>query len=222
MKILFALLIFYSGIVSAQSQASGTPPMLFKEYLFDMPVSDFTDAAGYFDCSEDFGGLARCLDEIDFLEEKPALALRFNDKKLATVLLWSEFDEKIYAKVFGALSKNFTLVMMRSKTDSLDLIALEKKVPDRKAFTAKITEYETLHLRGGQLSYIFIEETPQTLRKAQSAAGAEANAPEHARAVEMKVIESEGKAFLIVEFSLPRLNLKRMQDTIKNVKSEKF
>ena len=35
MKILFALLIFYSGIVSAQSQASGTPPMLFKEYLFD-------------------------------------------------------------------------------------------------------------------------------------------------------------------------------------------
>ena len=67
------------------------------------------------------------MDEIDFLEEKPALALRFNDKKLATVLLWSEFDEKIYAKVFGALSKNFTLVMMRSKTDSLDLIALEKK-----------------------------------------------------------------------------------------------
>ena len=91
MKILFALLIFYSGIVSAQSQPSGTPPMLFKEYLFDMPVSDFTDA-GYFDCSEDFGGLARCLDEIDFLEEKPTLVLRFNDKKLATVLLVSEFD----------------------------------------------------------------------------------------------------------------------------------
>ena len=222
MKILFALLIFYSGIVSAQPQASGTPPVLFKEYLFNMPVSDFTDAAGYFDCSEDFGGLARCLNEIDFLEEKLALALRFNDKKLATVLLVSEFDEKIYAKVFGALSKNFTLVMMRSKTDALDLVALEKKVPDRKAFAANITEYETLHLRGGQLSYIFIEETPQALRNAKTASGAEANAPEHARTVEMKAIEKDGEAFLIVEFSLPRLNLKRMQDTMKNVKSEKF
>lgn len=222
MKILFALLIFYSGIVSAQSQASGTSPVLFKEYLFGMPVSTFTDAAGYFDCSEDFGGLARCLDEIDFLEEKLALALRFNDKKLATVLLVSEFDEKVYAKVFGALSKNFTLVMMRSKTDSLDLIALEKKASDRKAFAANITEYETLHLRAGQLSYIFIEETPQTVRKAETASEAEANASEHARKVEMKVVEDDGEAFLIVEFSLPRLNLKRMQDTMKNVRGEKF
>jgi hypothetical protein len=38
----------------------------------------------------------------------------------------------------------------------------------------------------------------------------------------MKAIEKDGEAFLIVEFSLPRLNLKRMQDTMKNVKSEKF
>jgi hypothetical protein len=222
MKILLALLIFYSGIVSAQPHSNGTSPVLFKEYLFDMPVSDFTDAAGYFDCSEDFGGLARCLDEIDFLEEKLELVLRFNDKKLAAVLLVSEFNEKIYAKVFGALIKNFTLVMMRSKTDSLDLIALEKKISDRKAFAANITEYETLHLRSGQLSYIFIEETPLALRKAQTASGAEANAPKYARTVEMMVIEDDGEAFLMVEFSLPRLNLKRMQETMKNVKSEKF
>ena len=222
MKILFALLMLYGGIVSAQSQSNASSPVLFKEFLFNMPVTDFTEAAGYFDCSEDFGGLARCLDEIDFLEEKLALALRFNDKRLASVLLVSEFGEKIYAKVFGALSKNFTLVMMRGKNDALDLIALEKKSSDRKAFAADITEYETLHLRSGHLSYIFIEETPQAIRKAQTAFEAEANALEHARKVEMKAIEEDGEAFLIVEFSLPRLNQKRMQETMKNIKSEKF
>lgn len=222
MRFFLALIMFFSAVVSAQPQASGGSPVLFKDYLFDMPVSTFTEASGYFDCSEDFGGLARCLDEIDFLEEKLGLALRFNDKKLAAVLLVSEFDEKIYAKVFGALTKNFTLVMMRGKSDSLDLIALEKKVSDRKAFAANITEYETLHLRSGQLSYIFIEESPQALRKAQTASGAEAIAPDNARKVEMKVIEDDGEAFLMVEFSLPRLNQKRMQETMKNVKSEKF
>jgi hypothetical protein len=221
MKFLISLFIM-SAYALANAQAVSEAPALFKEYLFDMPVTSFIEKGGYQDCSEELGGVALCLDEIDFLEEKPALGLRFSDKKLSTVLLVTEFSEKVYAKIFGALSKNFTLVMMRSKTDFLDLIELEKKVTDRKAFAAKITEYETLHLRNGQLSYLFVEQSSQELKKARTAAEAEAQAPDRARTVELMVVEDQNEAMLMVEFSLPRLKQKKLLQTIDNVKSEKF
>ena len=221
MKFLISLLIM-SACALAHAQATNAAPALFKEYFFDMPMTSFIEKGGYQDCSEDLGGMALCLDEIDFLDEKLALGLRFSDKKLSTVLLVSEFSEKVYAKIFGTLSKNFTLVMMRGKTDFLDLIELEKKVTDRKAFVGKITEYETLHLRNGQLSYLFVEQSAQELKKARTATEAQAQAPDRARTVELMVVEDKNEATLMVEFSLPRLKQKKLLQTIDSVKSEKF
>ena len=195
---------------------------LFREFEYLSPMSQYNKAQGYFDCSKDFGGQARCKEDVKFLDEDFSLALKFSDQKLQTVVLVAEFNKNLYTKVFGAISQSFQLIAMRDKTNLFDILETRGQVSDTRKFTDMVSKFESEAMIQGKLSYYFIEEKPQALAKFKSAIQAEREAGLNARTVEMILYEDDEDVLLVLEFSLPRREMKTMQENLQNVKKEKF
>jgi hypothetical protein len=82
-------------------QSAATKEKLFKNYVYQFPLANYTEAGDYYDCSEDIGGTVRCIDDVDFLEEKFTVALVFSGDKLIMV------DQDLYGKAIAGFSKTF-------------------------------------------------------------------------------------------------------------------
>jgi len=79
--------VLVAGALLAAVQGAFAEEKLFKNYVYQTPLAKFAEATGYYDCSEDVSGTARCIDDVDFLEEKFTVALIFSGDKLMMVSL---------------------------------------------------------------------------------------------------------------------------------------
>lgn len=200
--------ILVAGAMLASAQGAFAEEKLFKNYVYQTPLAKFTEAAGYYDCSEDVGGTARCIDDVDFLEEKFTVALIFSGDKLMMVSLISPFDQNLYVKAIAGLSKSFTLVSMSDDKSVLDLVDTTRKAKSREEFSAKITNFEQVGLTAGNLTYTFLEGV--NAKGQPNAVSALATAPENTRSAELVLAGQGADAGLLIRFTFPRLEANKI------------
>lgn len=203
-----ASFVLVAGALLASAQGALAEEKLFKNYVYQTPLAKFTEAAGYYDCSEDVGGTARCIDDVDFLEEKFTVALIFSGDKLMMVSLISPFDQNLYVKAVAGLSKSFTLVSMSDDKSVLDLMDTTRKAKSREEFSAKITNFEQVGLTGGNLTYTFLEGV--NAKGQPNAVSALAAAPENTRSAELVLAGQGADAGLLIRFTFPRLEANKI------------
>lgn len=200
--------ILVAGAMLASAQGAFAEEKLFKNYVYQTPLAKFTEAAGYYDCSEDVGGTARCIDDVDFLEEKFTVALIFSGDKLMMVSLISPFDQNLYVKAVAGLSKSFTLVSMSDDKSVLDLVDTTRKAKSREEFSAKITNFEQVGLTAGNLTYTFLEGV--NAKGQPNAVSTLAAAPENTRSAELVLAGQGADAGLLIRFTFPRLEANKI------------
>ena len=111
-------LVVTSGFTSDSFAQITNNLSLFKEYIYDIPLSAFLEKDGYYDCSDETGYIARCIDNVDFLGHKFKVSLIFTDKHLTSVvLITDDFNQDIYLRAEGTLGKTFRIW---PRTTSLD------------------------------------------------------------------------------------------------------
>ncbi|MBV4539902.1 hypothetical protein [Pseudomonas vlassakiae] len=200
--------ILVAGAVLASAQGACAEEKLFKNYVYQTPLAKFTEAAGYYDCSEDVGGTARCIDDVDFLEEKFTVALIFSGDKLMMVSLISPFDQNAYVKAIAGLSNSFTLVSMNDEKSILDVFDTARKSRSKQELTTKISNFEQVALASGSLTYTFLEGlSPEGQTSAVSALAA---APENIRSAELVMAGQGAEAGMVIRFTFPRLEANKV------------
>jgi hypothetical protein len=204
---------FAAAGIFAFAQSAAAEEKLFKNYVYQSPLANYTEAAGYYDCSEDVGGTARCIDDVDFLEEKFTVALVFSGDKLIMVSLISPFDQDLYGKAIAGLSKTFTLVSMTDDKSMLDVVEVAKKVSSKDELTAKLSNFEQIGLTSGSLTYTFLEGVNA---KGQPNAVSALNAsPENIRSAELVLAGEGADAGVLIRFSFPRLEANKIIQAAK-------
>lgn len=199
---------FVAAGIFAFAQSAAADEKLFKNYVYQSPLANYTEATGYYDCSEDVGGTARCIDDVDFLEEKFTVALVFSGDKLIMVSLISPFDQDLYGKAIAGLSKTFTLVSMTDDKSMLDVVEVARKVSSKDELTAKLSNFEQVGLTSGSLTYTFLEGVNA---KGQSNAVNALNAsPENIRSAELVLAGEGADAGVLIRFSFPRLEANKI------------
>ena len=178
---------------------------LFKTYAYDAPIAKYTGVAGYYDCTADIGAPARCVDDVDFLDQKFTVALVFSSDKLASVSLFAPYDRDLYARVIGALAKTFTLVALTDGKSVLDLVDTARKTKNKDDYTAKLTNYESVALAANDLTYSFVEGL--TLDKAATnLQSLMKSAPANVRGADLVISGVDDESSIIINFSFPKLD----------------
>ncbi|MEN5305385.1 MULTISPECIES: hypothetical protein [unclassified Pseudomonas] len=195
--------ILVAGALLASAQGALAEEKLFKNYVYQTPLAKFTKAAGYYDCSKDVGGTARCIDDVDFLEEKFTVALIFSGGKLMMVSLISPFDQNAYVKAIAGLSNSFTLVSMNDEKSILDVFDTARKSRSQEELTTKISNFEQVALASGSLTYTFLEGLSADGQT--NAVSALAAAPENVRSAELVMVGQGAGAGMVIRFTFPRL-----------------
>ena len=137
--------------------AAAAQDNLFKDFTYGSPQKAYTEAKGFYDCTEYVGAAAMCKDDVDFNGEKFSLALFFSDAKLTTVSLVSRFDQDLYASALGALRQSLTLVAMSDGKTQLDLFELKWRSPGQEDYAARLSSYERAGAKSGDFTYTFLE-----------------------------------------------------------------
>lgn len=216
------LIAVCAGLFLASQAVAAEQPKLFKSWAYDAPMSAFTEAEGYYDCSADFGAKSLCTDEVEFLGHTFGAVLIPSSDRLQAVMLVSEFDQDIYVKAIGALAKGFTMVGMRGASDQFDLVEAVRSSGNIQNFQTKMNDYETLHLNQGQLTYVFLEQPAEKVRLHKSAYATTVAAPTSARTAELYVIQDAEESALLIKFTLPGLYQQQMLDSVKQAPAEDF
>lgn len=219
MRLVVAL---FAGLLFTAQAVATEQPKLFKSWAYDAPMSGFTEADGYYDCSADFGAKALCTDKVEFLDHTFGAVLIPTNERLQSVMLFSDFGQDIYAKAVGALVKGFTMIAMRGANDQLDMIEAIRSSANTQAFQTKVNDYETLNLNQGQLTYVFLEQPAEKVRQSKSAHTATTAAPHSARSAELIVAEEDGESALMIKFMLPGLYQQKMIDSVRQAPAEDF
>ncbi|NNA42338.1 MULTISPECIES: hypothetical protein [Pseudomonas] len=190
------------------SQCALAEDNLFKGYAYNSPLENYAVTKGYYDCSEDIGGTARCIDNVDFVGQKFSAALVFSAGKLIIVTLVSPSDQDVYTKASAALSKSFTVVSMTDDKTILDLIDLAATAKNKDEYISKFSNFENVGLGAGNLTYTFLEgvKVKSSLRNASSMLAA---APDNTRSAELIVSGKGADALLLVRFTFPKLEAKK-------------
>ena len=216
-------LIAVCAVILLASQAvAAEQPKLFKSWAYDAPMSAFTEAEGYYDCSADFGAKALCTDEVEFLGHTFGAVLIPSSDRLQAVMLASEFDQDVYVKAIGALVKGFTMIAMRGATDQFDMVDAMRSNANAQALLTKVNDYETVHLNQGQLTYVFLEQPAEKVKQYKSAYAATVAAPTSARTAELYVVQDAEESALLIKFTLPGLYQQQVQDSVKQAPAEDF
>ncbi|MGX9380051.1 hypothetical protein [Pseudomonas sp. JQ36] len=200
--------VLVAAAMLASAQGAFAEEKLFKNYVYQTPLAKFTEAAGYYDCSEDVGGTARCIDDVDFLEEKFTVALIFSGDKLMMVSLISPFDQNLYVKVIAGLSKSFTLVSLSDEKSILDMFDTARKSRSTEELTTKISNFEQVGLASGNLTYTFLEGL--NAKGQTNAVSALAAAPENIRSAELVMAGQGADSGMIIRFTFPRLETNKI------------
>ena len=217
-----SLIAVCASLLLVSQAVAAEQPKLFKSWADDAPMSAFTEAEGYYDCSADFGAKARCTDEVEFLGHTFGAVLIPSSERLQAVMLASEFDQDVYVKAIGALVKGFTMVGMRGTSDQFDMVEAIRSSGNVQAFQAKVNDYETLNLNQGQLTYVFLEQPAEKVRLHKSAHAATVAAPKSARTAELYVVQDAAESALLIKFMLPGLYQQQILDSVKQAPAEDF
>lgn len=187
---------------------------LFKGYAYNSPLESYSVAKGYYDCSEEIGGTARCIDDVDFIGNKFTAALIFSGGKLIMVSLFSPFDQELYTKAITTLSKTFTLVSMMDDTTLFDVIDLAATAKSKDEYRSKLTNFESVGLSTGNLTYTFLEgaEIKSNLRSAASMLAA---APDNVRCADLMLTGQGAEAALLIRFNYPKLEKNKAVEVSK-------
>lgn len=212
---------FLAGLtlLFASSHASAED-VIFKSYVHDSPITSYTATQGYYDCSEDIGAKALCLDGVKFIDQDFTAVLVFSAEKLISVSLVAGFDQALYAKAIGALTQSFTLVTLADSNSQLDLLDLANKSASRADYTTALANYESVGLNSGNLTYTFVEKNV-TVKGYKSFVTALATAPDNARTAELMVASEGADNNVMIRFSLPKLEAKKIMSEV-NKPVEKF
>ena len=179
-----AAVLAATGMLTGMQNAMGEDN-LFKKYAYDTPIAKYTEAAGYYDCSSEIGVTARCLDDVDFLDQKFIAALVFSGDKLRLVSLFAPYERDLYGRAIGALTKTFTLVSLTDGKSVLDLVELARKSKNEDEYTAKLSNYESVALTANDLTYSFVEGlTPADAQGAANVHSLMNSAPANIRGAE--------------------------------------
>lgn len=216
------LIAVCAGFLLASQAVAAEQPKLFKSWAYDAPMSAFTEAEGYYDCSADFGAKALCTDEVEFLGHTFGAVLIPSSERLQAVMLASEYDQDVYVKAIGALVKGFTMIAMRGATDQFDMVDAMRSNTNAQALLTKVNDYETVHLNQGQLTYVFLEQPAEKVKQYKSAYAATVAAPTSARTAELFVVQDAEESALLIKFTLPGLYQQQMLDSVKQTPAEDF
>ena len=181
---------------------------LFKGYAYHTPLENFTTAKGYYDCSAEIGGTARCIDDVDFVGTKFTGALIFSDGKLVMVSLVTPYEQGAYTKAYTTLSKTFMLISMTDDKTLLDLVDLAATSKSKEQYLSKASSYENVGLSAGNLTYTFLEgaEVKPNLRSALSML---AVAPDTARSADLIISGQGPETNLIMRFAYPKFEINK-------------
>jgi hypothetical protein len=207
-----AFLLFASAVPAwAQGAAQSVGTSLFRDLRYDAPIRAFGEAQGYYDCSADIGMTARCLDDVKFLGHSfGTQILVFVDDRLRSVQLAAEFKPEIYLSLMKALAEGFTLIMLQSDDRRFDVIETARKEGEVR-LRARLSEFESIGLKKGDLTYSFIERPARALKDFPNGVEAMLKSPPETRLAEIVVWERENEAGVSVQFSLPRVALEAMR-----------
>lgn len=195
---------------------------LFRDIAYGAPASDFTAAQGYYDCSEDAGTPALCIDDVTFLQEPFDLVLRLSDGVVTSVVAVAGFSEAVYGKLVGALLENFTLVALEDKRGVFDVLERAHAATSDRELTSELTKFESFALNEGQLTYYFVELPGDALKPHRSATELIRSMPSDARQADLIVTEDQDGAYAMVNFSFPAKDIERLQSNMEKAKKEKF
>ena len=213
MKILFASVGVAFALASFSVFASG--PKLFKEYRYDAQEQEFANIDAYYDCSEDVGAPALCIDEVGFLSAQFAGVLTFQDEQLRSVSLIAEFSESLYQRVVAALVQKFQLAVLQSDNDRLDLIALRREISNQSELIARVSAFESVALTQGMLTYAFLDTKNKASGLANNVVELIQQLPEDAREVDLTVGEDADDSWLTLKFMLPVLQIKQTEQLLR-------
>ena len=213
MKKLLASVGVAFAVASFSVSASG--PQLFKEYRYGAQEKEFVNNAAYYDCSEDVGAPALCIDEINFLSAEFTGVLTFQEKQLQSFSLVSEFSELVYQRAIAALVQKFQLSVLQSENDRLDLVALQREISNQSEFAARVNAFESVALNQGMLTYAFLDSKNKTRGRAKNVVELIQQLPEDAREVDLTVGEDAYDSWLTLKFMLPVLQMKQTEQLLR-------
>lgn len=221
-KAIIFLLICFTSLYCSPAIADNNSKKLFKTYEYGAHQSKFTEKTGYYDCAAELGiEKAICKKGILFLDEKFTIALSFDNKKLQSVMLYKDFSQDIYIKLFAALSKDFKLCAMKGVDDSVDLLNLSMNADNKSDFSAIVNNFENNNLTKGNLVYSFVETSIEQMRKYKSIPELLDNLPNSARSADLVVSEEGNEAIIAVLFTFPKTMVNKLKEQMMSP-SEKF
>ncbi|MFK3973595.1 hypothetical protein ACI2KS_23025 [Pseudomonas sp. NPDC087358] len=207
--------LFFAGLCTAlASHYASADDLLFKTYAHDSPITSYSSAQGYYDCTEDIGAKALCLNDVRFIDNSFTAILVFSADKLISVSLRASFDQNLYGKAIGALAQSFTLVTLADNKSQLDVVELGAKSSNKSDYATALTNYESVGLNSGNLTYTFMEKSIPTAGH-KSFVSALAAAPNNVRAAELMLVSDGASNNMMIRFSLPKLEANKVLSEVK-------
>lgn len=214
-KLIPALIIGVSALFSAPAAVAAD--ILFQNYAYDAPYDSFKSVKGYYDCSEQMGIKALCLDNVEFVGHRFSAALTFISDKLNMVSLISIFDKDLYAHTLNELGKTYRLSALSDASNQLDMFKLAASTSGA-VYASKFKEFEDTAIKSGSLTYSFVDIDLATADKKKSYRDMDAffaDAPANFRAVELLVIGLTKETPLLIRFSFPKLDANKAIEILK-------
>ncbi|AZE99075.1 hypothetical protein C4J95_1599 [Pseudomonas orientalis] len=188
---------------------------LFKSYVYGAPLASYEHADGYYDCSEDVGGVAFCIDDVDFIGHKFTAALAFSSAKLITVTLVSPYDSDLHSTAVGSLAKTFKLSLMSDDRSRLDVVQATAQARTQDELSAKLDNFEgAATTNGGSITYTFFEGVDKG-KRFSTATSQLAALPDNVRAADVMVTGEGSEAVVLIRFSMPKLETSKVAAALK-------
>ncbi|MFT0476001.1 hypothetical protein ACMSI6_19040 [Pseudomonas antarctica] len=199
----------------ASSLSAVAADNLFKNYVYGAPLASYEDADGYYDCSEDVGGVAFCIDDVDFIGHKFTAALAFSGAKLITVTLVSPYDSDLHSTAVGSLAKTFKLSLLSNDRSQLDVVQATAQARTQDELSAKLDNFEgAATTNGGSITYTFFEGVDKG-KKFSTATSQLAALPDNVRAADLMVTGEGSEAVVLIRFSMPKLETNKVAEALK-------
>ncbi|MBD8095284.1 hypothetical protein IFT48_35355 [Pseudomonas fluorescens] len=209
-----------AGVLAGVGMLASTPSTvaadtLFKNYVYGAPLASYENVDGYYDCSEDVGGVAFCMDDVDFIGHKFTVTLAFSSAKLITVTLFSPYDSDLHATAVGSLAKTFKLSLLSDDRSQLDVVQAMAQARTQDELSAKLDNFEgAATTNGGSITYTFFEGVDKR-KKFSTASSQLAALPDNVRAADVMVTGEGSEAVVLIRFSLPKLEANKVAAALK-------
>ncbi|WP_139197876.1 MULTISPECIES: hypothetical protein [unclassified Pseudomonas] len=206
-----ALALSMVAILSGTQNAAAADN-LFKDYAYDSPITKYTEADGYYDCTTSPDTKSKCI-ELAFIEHKFTASLVFKNDKLSMVSLLSPLDRELFLRAMTAVKKNFEMVVISDGKSLLDVLQVLGKSANVQEAAHQMTDYESAALNAGNIIYTFIEND-FPIDGARDFRRLVEMAPDNVRTADFIVSGVGNDAYMILKFSLPKLDQKKLEKQV--------